>query len=142
MLWIRNNDEYLQRGLDFSSEKSSVVVDGTEEGDGSSKENDPCTSLVVNIGATYLSNALLHNTHLLCLNISLNDIGCDGGMTLAQCLNYLSDTTFQSRTALRVLYVSHRTHSYTTPVHSHSSTSCDTNITAPWHLEYHVRLRE
>mmetsp|Transcript_14359 Transcript_14359/g.27348 ORF Transcript_14359/g.27348 Transcript_14359/m.27348 type:complete len:684 (+) Transcript_14359:19-2070(+) len=138
---IRNNDEYLQKGLDLSPKIIPTILnqlntddntddntaDNTDANDG---ENENGTSqrernyhqstkispLVGNVGATRLSYALSYNTHLLTLNLSRNDIGVEGGVALAESLygatNANNENTngrdaFRSKTALRVLNLSH-----------------------------------
>lgn len=99
---IRNNDEYLQRGLDFSPK------DGAKQnGDNNSKSNNDGVVappiLIGDVGATRLAEALSTNTRLLYLNLSRNDIGVEGGVALAKCL-YSSG---KSKTVLRDVKLSH-----------------------------------
>ncbi|KAL7539607.1 hypothetical protein ACHAXR_010224 [Thalassiosira sp. AJA248-18] len=152
---IRNDDEYLHRGLDFSpksinsssgsmlsNEKEDVdeeeqspadgssnnvdsedgnscnnVQSKTESNDNNQKLNQDIDLLVGDIGATRLSEALVHNTRLLYLNLSRSNIGIDGGVALAKCLysrittsttkSSSSSPLFKSKTVIRVLNLSH-----------------------------------
>ena len=92
---IRHNDDYLQRGLDFSR-----PVDG-------GGNNGQTRVRIGNVGAQRLAAALAHNTHLLSLNLSDCNICYTGGVALARCL-YIPhrDGEGESRTSLRHLNVS------------------------------------
>ena len=91
---IRHNDEYLQRGVDFSGRPA----DGGER------------VRIGNVGAQRLAAALSHNTHLLYLKLSDCNICYTGGVALARCL-YQSHRGSgggggESRTSLRHLDIS------------------------------------
>lgn len=111
---IRNNDEYLQCGLDFSNGK----MEGLRRHQQQEQLQQPqqLFTVVGDLGAQRLSHALLHNTHLLYLNLSYNDIGNDGAVALANCLHaptttpISSDpgtTRYESKTSLQSLNLSH-----------------------------------
>ena len=117
---IRNNDDYLQSGLDFSRR---IIDDGafrthdSLQNESNSNTNNNNQSPIGDIGAVRLSDALQFNTQLLHLNLSGNDIGVIGGVQLAQALYSsfvapVNDTdvqlapTFASRTALQSLDLS------------------------------------
>mmetsp|Transcript_37196 Transcript_37196/g.68895 ORF Transcript_37196/g.68895 Transcript_37196/m.68895 type:complete len:666 (+) Transcript_37196:61-2058(+) len=142
---IRNNDEYLKRGLDLSPKSIPTILnkddnDANDAGDndyGQEGQNEirqreqnyyesaKLSSLVGNVGATRLAYALSYNTRLLTLNLSRNDIGTEGGVALAKSLygvtnhsssssnnnnnpnNSNSSDAFRSKTALRVINLSH-----------------------------------
>jgi hypothetical protein len=122
---LRNNDEYLTCGIDFSN---GTNFDGRwtnqhrphhEHPQHAQQQQHPQQlnplPMVGDLGAQRLSHALLHNTRLLYLNLSNNDIGNDGAVALANCLfapitNTMtnSDTTrIESKTSLQILDLSH-----------------------------------
>ena len=100
---IQNDDEYLHRGLDFSpkgfNNGGSIHGNSNNNGNGQQQQEETyqeekggnnnsniISPVVGDIGAIRLSEALTHNTRLLYLNLSRNDIGNEGGIALAQCL--------------------------------------------------------
>ncbi|KAL7528199.1 hypothetical protein ACHAWF_002475, partial [Thalassiosira exigua] len=134
---IRLNDEYLRRGLDFSSgrAKGATPSNDAEGGDAGRRrgaspdesaaedgagEGGRCPArgtapVVGDVGASRLAEALSYNDRLLRLNLSRCDVGIEGGRALARCL-YAEDVSaresvrsgvFRSKTALRELDLSH-----------------------------------
>ena len=123
---LRNNDEYLTCGIDFSNGTNNVDGRWTkhhrphhEHPQHAQQQQHPqqlnLLPIVGDLGAQRLSHALLHNTRLLYLNLSNNDIGNDGAVALANCLfapiqttMTNSDTTrIESKTSLQILNLSH-----------------------------------
>ena len=85
---IQNNDEYLERGLDFSRRvpNNDQIIRRKEKNYGTRDKQHEIAPPMGNIGAIRLGHALSFNTHLIDLNLSGNDIGSEGAVALAKAL--------------------------------------------------------